>query len=62
MPRAMAIANKLGWKMVPWPSDYISTRGASVYFGFPADGLLDIDNTLHEWVGIVAYRLTGRAS
>jgi len=62
MPRAMAIARKLGWKMVPWPSDYISTRGTGVYFGFPADGLLDIDNTLHEWVGLIAYRLTGRAS
>jgi uncharacterized SAM-binding protein YcdF (DUF218 family) len=62
MPRAMAIARKLGWKMLPWPSDYISTRDPSVYFGFPSDGLLDIDNALHEWVGLAAYRLTGRAS
>jgi len=62
MPRAMAIARKLGWKMVPWPSDYISTRGLSLHIDSPADGLPEIDNALHEWVGLVAYRLTGRAS
>ncbi len=61
MPRAMAIARKLGWTMVPWPSDYISAASGSVYLGFPADGLVDIDNALHEWIGLAVYRLTGRA-
>ncbi|MEI9991844.1 MAG: YdcF family protein [Rhizomicrobium sp.] len=61
MPRAMAIARRLGWTMVPWPSDYISTAGAGVYLGSPSDGLVEIDSALHEWIGLAAYRLTGRA-
>jgi uncharacterized SAM-binding protein YcdF (DUF218 family) len=63
MPRAMAIAQKLGWKMQPWPSDYISpARSAPIRIAFPSEGLMGIDSALHEWIGIIAYRLTGRAS
>jgi len=63
MPRAMAIARKLGWAMVPWPSNYISQRsGLGFHLGYPSGGLLDIDRALHEWIGLAAYRLTGRAS
>ncbi len=62
LPRAMAIARRLKWTMVPWASDYISTGASSYYLGFPSDGLVDIDDALHEWVGMVVYRLTGRAS
>jgi uncharacterized SAM-binding protein YcdF (DUF218 family) len=62
MPRAMAIAGKIGWKMVPWPSDYISTaRGGGVRIAYPSEGLMGFDAALHEWVGYVAYRLAGRA-
>ncbi|MEI9886166.1 MAG: YdcF family protein [Rhizomicrobium sp.] len=61
MPRAMAIARKLGWRMVPWPSDYISTAAPALRFGFPSEGLLHIDYALHEWIGLALYRLTGRA-
>ncbi|MEI9996691.1 MAG: YdcF family protein [Rhizomicrobium sp.] len=62
MPRAMAIAQKLGWKMVPWPSDYISaTGGGALRIGYPSEGLTDIDRALHEWIGMVSYRLRGKA-
>ena len=61
MPRAMAIADKIGWKMVPWPSDYISTAHSNgIRISYPSEGLMGIDAALHEWVGAVAYRLTGR--
>jgi len=63
MPRAMAIARKLGWKMVPWPSDYISTpTGRGYRIAYPSEGLMDVDRALHEWIGLLFYRLTGRAS
>jgi uncharacterized SAM-binding protein YcdF (DUF218 family) len=62
MPRAMAVARKLGWAMVPWPSDYVTAPGAD------AAGLLDVGNNLgltdyvaHEWIGMLAYRLSGKA-
>jgi uncharacterized SAM-binding protein YcdF (DUF218 family) len=63
MPRAMAIADKLGWKMLPWPSDYISTRGphGGLKLAYPSDGLLNIDRALHEWIGLIVYRLGNRA-
>jgi uncharacterized SAM-binding protein YcdF (DUF218 family) len=63
MPRAMAIAHRIGWKMVPWPSDYISTpRGGGIRIEYPSEGLMDMDKAIHEWVGAIAYRLGGRAS
>ena len=63
MPRAMAIARKLGWEMTPWPSDYISTAaGGAIRLHYPSASLLDIDKALHEWIGLAVYRLTGRAT
>ncbi len=63
MPRAMAIAAKLGWRMVPWPSDYLSTREARIgpRLRYPSEGLAGIDQSLHEWIGLAVYRLTNRA-
>ena len=63
MPRAMAIASKLGWQMTPWPADYISTSGPGPSFQieYPSKGLMNFDNALHEWVGLAVYKLTGRA-
>ncbi|HWD29376.1 MAG TPA: YdcF family protein [Rhizomicrobium sp.] len=62
MPRAMAIARRIGWTMIPWPSDYISAaQGGGIRIAYPSDGLLDMDRAIHEWVGEAAYRLSGRA-
>jgi len=61
MPRAMAIARKLGWTMVPWPSDYISDAGGIFHFGLASTDLANLGLAIHEWIGIAYYRLTGRA-
>ena len=62
MPRAMAIAKRIGWTMLPWPSDYISTpKGEGVRIEYPSEGLMGMDKAIHEWIGAVAYRLGGRA-
>jgi uncharacterized SAM-binding protein YcdF (DUF218 family) len=62
MPRAMAIAQRIGWRMTPWPSDYISTAGANsgIRIAYPSEGLMGIDAALHEWVGYLVYRMGGR--
>lgn len=62
MPRSMGIFRHVGWDMTPYPVDYRT-------FGDPRDlkpttlaldSLRRLDVALHEWVGLVAYRLTGR--
>jgi uncharacterized SAM-binding protein YcdF (DUF218 family) len=61
MPRSMAIANRLGWKMVPWPSSYTSTaRLQPRPFEFPGQSFLIADQALHEWIGLLVYRIEGR--
>jgi len=62
MPRAMAVARRLGWKVQAWPSDYL-TAVKSGWFGEDFDVNLDrLDLAAHEWVGLLVYRLSGRAS
>ncbi|MBA2587612.1 MAG: YdcF family protein [Alphaproteobacteria bacterium] len=62
MPRAMAIARKLDWPMLAWPSDYIT--GPDIGFGgfYNIGANLEMtDFATHEAVGLVAYRLTGKS-
>jgi uncharacterized SAM-binding protein YcdF (DUF218 family) len=61
MPRAMAIASKQGWPMVPWPTDYFTSPTSKGDWLFVADNLGLADYAVHEWIGIFAYRLTGKA-
>ena len=62
MPRAMAIAAQVGWPMVPWPTDYMTTRDSDGGWMFVSGNLGLADYVVHEWIGIVAYRLTGKAA
>lgn len=61
MPRAVAAFRAAGWTIVPYPVDY---RQKSVASNVLAPGLLgnlkDLTTALHEYVGLVAYRLMGR--
>jgi uncharacterized SAM-binding protein YcdF (DUF218 family) len=64
MPRAIGAFRKAGFPVEPWPVDY---RTASLWdalrpFEAPADGLKRFDTALREWVGLVAYRASGRTS
>jgi len=62
MPRAMAIARKLDWPMTPWPSDYLTApAGGGNMLSFTGN-LSYIDYVVHEWVGLLAYRLSGKAA
>ena len=61
MPRAMAVARATGWTMQPWPSDYLTAPHANSEPGSLSENLGHLDLAAHEWAGLIAYRLAGRA-
>lgn len=62
MPRAAGAFRQAGFPVVAWPVDYKTT--GEERFGLAADNVLDsLRNTTtatREWLGLAAYRLTGR--
>jgi uncharacterized SAM-binding protein YcdF (DUF218 family) len=62
MPRSMGLFRKAGFDVLPWPVDY-RTSGAEG-FGLFRDNVNDaVQNTtiaLREWIGLLAYWLSGR--
>ena len=62
MPRSMGLFRKVGFPVVAWPTDYRTSGREGV--GFATDNEIDsLQNTtiaIREWVGLVAYWLTGR--
>lgn len=63
IPRAMAIARKLNWPLIPWPTDYLTPTGPPKFsdiFDFGRN-VSQADLGVHELLGIWAYELTGKA-
>jgi uncharacterized SAM-binding protein YcdF (DUF218 family) len=61
MPRALATFRKAGWNVTPYPVDF-RTGTATPWTEFSlANGAKKWQLALHEWVGLLAYRLAGRA-
>lgn len=61
MPRAMAIAAKVRWDMIPWPADYMTAADSHFEFMQFTKNLDRADKAVHEWIGAIVYRLTGKA-
>lgn len=61
MPRSVATFCAAGWTgLIPWPTDY---RAPAADPGWQLSGnVYNFSIALREWIGLVAYRLTGRAS
>lgn len=62
MPRSVGLFRKAGFDVTPWPSDY---RTAGIEYLGPAqdnvaDSLRNLSLAIREWIGLLAYRLTGR--
>jgi uncharacterized SAM-binding protein YcdF (DUF218 family) len=62
MPRAMGVARKLGWGLIPYPVDY---RGPGRYLWVPhkfdvLENFYMGDLALREMIGIAAYRMNGK--
>lgn len=64
LPRAMQVAERVGWPMIPWPTDY-RTTGKRFPIGdgwFRIGQNLDLaDEAAHEWIGLAAYAAAGLA-
>ena len=64
MPRSMGIFRRVGWPMTAYSVDY-RTYGDSRDYRISAnaiDSLQKLDSALHEWIGLAAYRWTGKTS
>lgn len=62
MPRAVAAFTAAGWEgLIPYPTDFQTPTHGPEAFDL-AVGTAAVRNWLHEYVGIAAYRITGRAS
>jgi uncharacterized SAM-binding protein YcdF (DUF218 family) len=62
MPRAMGLFAKAGFSVRAFPVDYRSLGGARDWRlnRDPSRGLRLFDLAVHEWIGLVAYRVSGR--
>lgn len=59
MPRAVGCFRAVGWKVVPVPFDYHTPAHASGLFPGPAEGMKQTKWALHEWLGMIYYRMRG---
>lgn len=61
MPRAVGCFRAAGFPIEPYPVDWRTLRAPNISpSNYLAGGLLRTDTAIHEWLGLVAYRLTGR--
>jgi uncharacterized SAM-binding protein YcdF (DUF218 family) len=62
MPRSVALFRKAGFPVVPWPTDYRTTgrEGVGFFRDNAGDALSNVMISIREWVGLFAYRLSGR--
>lgn len=61
MPRAMATFERAGWNVTPWPADYRAGLETPWTQYSLAEGAAKWKTALHEVLGLLVYRLTGRA-
>lgn len=64
MPRSMGVFRKAGFEVDAWPVDYRTADTSDLIrpFGRVTEGLERVDFATKEWIGLVAYYLTGRSS
>jgi uncharacterized SAM-binding protein YcdF (DUF218 family) len=62
MPRSVGLFRKVGFPVIPWPADYRTSgvEGVGLFTDNPTDSLENTTMALREWIGLLAYWLTGR--
>lgn len=60
MPRSVGVFRRIGWQVVPHPVDYLTDPTSPSLLGFAFTVNLEgVTRALHEWIGLVAYRVFG---
>jgi uncharacterized SAM-binding protein YcdF (DUF218 family) len=60
MPRAVGVFRRLNWPVIAYPVDFQSADGTDwVNVDLPLQRLRLLGQALHEWAGLVYYRLRG---
>ncbi|WP_442755910.1 YdcF family protein [Methylocystis sp. JAN1] len=65
LPRSVAIFQKVGFPIIPYPAGYLTLGDRRDFWQFQTDashGLMMTSIGLHEWIGLIAYRLAGRSN
>jgi len=62
MPRSVGLFRKAGFAVEPFPVDWRVSRGgdANSFTSVAVDGLARTDVAVREWIGLIAYRATGK--
>ena len=63
MPRSVGIFCQADWPMIPYPVDHHTWRGNLLRLDYGLVGHLnELGLAMYEWVGLVAYKLTGKTT
>jgi len=62
MPRSVGIFRRVGFSVIPYPVDRHSLGGGRDWWAQPNmfDRLFMLDMSVREWIGLLAYHLTGK--
>ena len=62
MPRAVGFFRAVGFRVQPYPVEFVSRgrTGPFALFSTGSSALIQFDRAAKEWIGLVAYRLTGK--
>lgn len=62
MPRAIGIFRRIGFAVEAYPVDWRTADEALLPFDVVSSGLRRTDTAVREWIGLVAYRLSGHST
>jgi uncharacterized SAM-binding protein YcdF (DUF218 family) len=62
MPRAVGLFRKAGFEVEAYPVDWKLGKGSDIFTfsDLAGDGLARTDASVREWMGLIAYRITGK--
>lgn len=60
MPRSVGLFRRAGFLVEPYPVDWRIGERVFAFENVSADGLFRTDIAVREWLGLLAYRLSGR--
>lgn len=62
MPRSVGVFRAAGWEVLPWPVGYRSRDRLDTWIPGMSETFLLLDVAMHEWIGLLVYRLQGHSS